>query len=234
MNTLPHRKSASGLRPRGLFITGTDTGVGKTAVTAALAQRCRKEMPRVAALKPIVSGMEASGQWTDVEILRAASTPPRSFAETCLYALDPPIAPHWAAAQAGLVLNRSQIHQFIQSQSASMDAVLVEGAGGFLVPLGEDWGFADLARDLQFPVLLVVGLRLGAINHALLSVEAIIARGLPMAGWVANHLQTDLAPGTLETLQRLMPIPCLGEIPFQAAASSAWRSQFLSLPTEWY
>ncbi|WP_414040306.1 dethiobiotin synthase [Acidithiobacillus sp. M4-SHS-6] len=229
-----HSESFSGLQARGLFVTGTDTGVGKTAVTAALAQRCQKEMPRVAALKPIVSGVEAHGQWTDVEILRAASTPPRSFAETCLYALDLPITPHWAAAQAGLLIDRQQIQQFIMTQSVGMDAVLVEGAGGFLVPLGEDWGFAELALDLRFPVLLVVGLRLGAINHALLSVEAILARGLPMAGWVANHLHPDLAPGTLETLHRRMPIPCLGEIPFQAEASSAWRSQFLSLPACWY
>lgn len=228
------QNSCAAPQRRGLFITGTDTGVGKTAVTAALAQRCLQIMARVAALKPIVSGSEASGQWTDVEILRGASTPPRSFAETCLYALDPPIAPHWAAAQSGLVLNRQQIQQFIMTQAVGMDAVLVEGAGGFLVPLGEDWGFADLALDLQFPVLLVVGLRLGAINHALLTVEAILARGLPMAGWVANHLHPDLAPGTLETLQRLMPIPCLGEIPFQVEASSTWRSQFLTLPTGWH
>lgn len=228
------QNSCAAPQRRGLFITGTDTGVGKTAVTAALAQRCLQIMARVAALKPIVSGSEASGQWTDVEILRGASTPPRSFAETCLYALDPPIAPHWAAAQSGLVLNRQHIQHFIMTQAVGMDAVLVEGAGGFLVPLGEDWGFADLALDLQFPVLLVVGLRLGAINHALLSVEAILARGLPMAGWVANHLHPDLAPGTLETLQRLMPIPCLGEIPFQVEASSTWRSQFLTLPTGWH
>lgn len=214
-------------------MTGTDTGVGKTAVTAALAQRCAREMGRVAALKPVVSGVEADGQWSDVEILRAASTPARSFAETCLYALDPPIAPHWAALQAGLTLDRHKIQQFIKQQSAGMKVVLVEGAGGFLVPLGDNWGFADLALDLQFPVLLVVGLRLGAINHALLSAEAILARDLPMAGWVANQVQADLAPGTLETLRRLMPIPCLGEIPFQIEASSIAMSQYLSLPGCW-
>ncbi len=216
-----------------LLVTGTDTGVGKTVVTAALAQRCAREMGRVAALKPVVSGVEANGQWSDVEILRAASTPARSFEQTCLYALDPPIAPHWAAAQAGLTLDRHKIQRFIEQQSADMDAVLVEGAGGFLVPLGDDWSFADLALGLQFPVLLVVGLRLGAINHALLSAEAILARALPLAGWVANHLQPDVAPGTLETLQRLMPSPCLGEIPFQVEATSVCRSQYLSLPTCW-
>lgn len=121
---------------RGLFVTGTDTGVGKTAVTAALAQRCAREMGRVAALKPVVSGVEADGQWSDVEILRAASTPLRSFEQTCLYALNPPIAPHWAAAQAGLTLDRQKIRQFIKQQSAGMHAVLVEGAGGFSGPAG--------------------------------------------------------------------------------------------------
>ncbi len=216
---------------RGIFVTGTDTGVGKTAVTAALAHRCAAEMgARVAALKPIVSGVEANGQWADVEILRAASTPPRSFRETCLYAFDPPIAPHWAAAQSGVVLDRQGVRNFILQQAGAVDVVLVEGAGGFLVPLGASWSFADLALDLQFPVLLVVGLRLGAINHALLSLEAIFKRALPVAGWVANHLQPDLAAGTLETLQRLLPVPCLGEIPFQPAAPHTLRSHHLSLP----
>lgn len=215
---------------RGLFVTGTDTGVGKTTVTAALAQRCAQEKWRVAALKPIVSGIEKAGYWSDVEILREASLPPRSFAETCLYAFDPPLAPHWAAAQARVTVDRCKTQQFITQHSVGMDVVIVEGAGGFLVPLGADWSFADLAMDLQFPVLLVVGLRLGAINHALLSIEAIRARGLELAGWVANHLQSDVAAGTLETLLERMPAPCLGEIPFEPNTLATVKQRYLSLP----
>ncbi len=215
---------------RGLFITGTDTGVGKTAVTAALARLCAGHGMRVAALKPIVSGVEADGTWEDVEILRAASQPSRSIAETNLYAFAPPLAPHWAAQQAGVTVDRGRVVAFVRAQSVAMDCVLVEGAGGFLVPLGADWGFAELAEDLHFPVLLVVGLRLGAINHALLSVEAIRARGLLFAGWVANTLNPAVAEGTLETLQQRLPAPCLGMLPYTPLWSAAVLSPYLSLP----
>ncbi len=219
---------------RGLFITGTDTGVGKTAVTAALAQLCAGHGMRVAALKPIVSGVGADGTWEDVEILRAASQPPRSIAETTLYAFDPPLAPHWAAQRAGVTMDRGRAAAFVRAQSVAMDCVLVEGAGGLLVPLGADWGFAELAEDLHFPVLLVVGLRLGAINHTLLSVEAIRARGLPFAGWVANTLNPAVAEGTLETLQQRLPAPCLGVLPYIPHWSAAVLSPYLSLPASLY
>jgi dethiobiotin synthetase len=184
----------------------------------------------VAALKPIVSGVEADGTWEDVEILRAASQPPRSVAETGLYAFEPPVAPHWAARQAGVTVERERVAAFVRMQSAAMDCVLVEGAGGFLSPLGDDWGVAELAGDLQFPVLLVVGLRLGAINHTLLSVEAIRARGLRLAGWVANTLNPAVAVGTLETLQGRLAAPCLGVLPYMPHWSPAILSPCLSLP----
>ncbi|MHB1495024.1 MAG: dethiobiotin synthase [Acidithiobacillus sp.] len=219
---------------RGLFITGTDTGVGKTAVTAALTQLCAGHGMRVAALKPIVSGVETDGTWEDVEILRAASQPPRSIAETNLYAFDPPLAPHWAAQQAGVTVDRGRVAAFVRAQSVAMDCVLVEGAGGFLVPLGADWGFAELAEDLHFPVLLVVGLRLGAINHTLLSVEAIRTRGLSFAGWVANTLNPAVAEGTLETLQQRLSAPCLGVLPYIPHWSAAVLSPYLSLPASLY
>ena len=219
---------------RGLLVTGTDTGVGKTAVTAALAHKCAQHGMLVAALKPIVSGVEAGGTWEDVEILRAASQPPRSVAETGLYAFDPPVAPHWAAHQAGVTVERGRVAAFVRMQSAAMDCVLVEGAGGFLTPLGDDWGVAELARDLHFPVLLVVGLRLGAINHTLLSVEAIRARGLRLAGWVANTLNPAVAVGTLETLQGRLAAPCLGVLPYRPHWSPAILSPCLSLPDVLY
>ena len=229
------RSQGQQARPaRGIFITGTDTGVGKTAVTAALARLCASHGMRVAALKPVVSGAETDGTWEDVEILRAANQPPRSIAETNLYAFDPPLAPHWAAQQAGVTMDRGRVAAFVRAQCEAVDHLLVEGAGGFLAPLGEGWGLAELAEDLRFPVLLVVGLRLGAINHALLSVEAIRARGLPFAGWVANTPNPVVAEGTLETLRQRLPAPCLGVLPHIPLWSAAILSPYLSLPETGY
>ncbi len=222
------------IQTRGIWITGTDTGVGKTAVTAALARLCAGRGMRVAALKPIVSGVEADGTWADVEILRAASQPPRSIAETNLYAFDPPLAPHWAARRAGVAVDRGRVAAFVRAQCEAVDHLLVEGAGGFLAPLGDGWGLAELAEDLRFPVLLVVGLRLGAINHALLSVEAIRARGLSFAGWVANTPNPVVAEGTLETLRQRLPAPCLGVLPHIPLWSAAILSPYLSLPETGY
>ena len=221
-------------RSRGLFITGTDTGVGKTVVTAALVQGYARHGLRAAALKPIVSGVEADGTWADVEILRTASQPPRSIAETNLYAFDPPLAPHWAARRAGVTVDRGRVAAFVRAQCEAVDHLLVEGAGGFLAPLGDGWGLAELAEDLCFPVLLVVGLRLGAINHALLSLEAIRARGLPFAGWVANTPNPGVAEGTLETLRQRLPAPCLGVLPHIPLWSVAILSPYLSLPETRY
>ncbi len=205
---------------RGFFVTGTDTGIGKTRVTALLAAACAAMGNRVAALKPLASGCSADGTWEDIESLRQASLPPRSVAQCNLYRLGPPIAPHWAARQAGIRLDRSALQEFVREQAAGMDVVLVEGAGGVLVPLGDGWDMLDWAAGLGFPVILVAGLRLGAISHARLSESAILSRGLPYAGWIANCCVDPVPPGTREGLLEWMRGEYLGEVPFGWDGSS--------------
>ncbi|WP_461275553.1 dethiobiotin synthase [Acidithiobacillus sp.] len=214
---------------KGFFVTGTDTGVGKTVVSAALVHAYAARGERVAGLKPVVSGA-VDGVWEDVEILRQASVPPRSREECNLYAFPAAIAPHWAAQQVGQRIDLDAILRFLEEQAAGVDRVIVEGAGGFLVPLGDGRSFADLALGLRLPVVLVVDLRLGAINHALLSAEAIIRRGLPWGGWVGNHVRPQpVAAGTLEGLQEGLPGPCLGVFPYHAAPRPQTLSRCLNL-----
>ncbi|MBU2755472.1 dethiobiotin synthase [Acidithiobacillus sp. CV18-2] len=201
---------------QGYFITGTDTEVGKTHVTAALASAFAARGLTVAALKPYASGQEADGTWTDIEQLRAASHPPLPQKECNLYRFAPPIAPHWAAQLAGQNMDRSRLTAFVQARAQQVDRLLVEGAGGLLVPLGPGWDTLDWIEELGLPLILVVGLRLGAINHARLSEAVVLQRGIPYAGWIANHCQEQVAAGTLETLQELMLGNYLGRLPFLA------------------
>ena len=207
---------------QGYFITGTDTEVGKTRVTAALARAFAARGERVAALKPYASGQEADGSWTDIEQLRQASHPPLTVDACNLYRFVPPIAPHWAARLVGQEMDRQTLTDFVQQRARQVDRVLVEGAGGLLVPLGSVWDTLDWVEDLGLPLILVVALRLGAINHARLTEAVIRQRGVPYAGWVANHVQDGVvAAGTRESLQLWMQGPFLGEIPYQGTEWSA-------------
>lgn len=215
---------------KGVFVTGTDTSVGKTLVSTALVLMYGRQGGRVAGLKPVVSGVTEGGLWEDVEALRRASAPPRSTAECTLYAFEPAIAPHWAAHQDGRVLDIESLVSFVREQAHAVDWVVVEGAGGFLVPLGGGLGFGDLAQALALPVVLVVGLRLGAINHALLSYEAIVARGLVVKGWIGSGLGSDIAPGTVEGLHEYLPAPCLGIIPYHSPVDPLFAARHIRLP----
>ncbi|AWP24014.1 dethiobiotin synthase [Acidiferrobacter sp. SPIII_3] len=214
----------------GVFVTGTDTGVGKTLVSTALVLGYAERGERVAGLKPIVSGMVEGGVYEDVEALRRASVPARAVEECTLYAFRPAIAPHFAAAQAGRTVDLAAVVRFVQGAWREVDRVVVEGAGGFLVPLTATDGFADLARALNLPVVLVVGLRLGAINHALLTYEAIIARGLVLAGWVGTMLAPEVAAGTLEGLRDYLPAPCLGIVPYHAPVDPEFARRHITIP----
>lgn len=215
---------------KGVFVTGTDTGVGKTLVSTALVLAYAKRGERVAGLKPVVSGRLDSGFYEDVEALRQASVPSRSMDECTLYAFPPAIAPHFAAAQAGRTIDPAALLRFVHTASRGVERVVVEGAGGFLVPLTADSSFADFAYALGLPVVLVVGLRLGAINHALLTCEAIRARGLTLAGWVGSQLAPDVAAGTLEGLQAHVPAPCLGIVPHHVPVDPRFAQRFLTIP----
>lgn len=205
------------------FLTGTDTEVGKTHIACALLHRARSAGHVAVGLKPVAAGTDATGANDDVVRIRAASSRQLPDAVVNPYCFAPAIAPHIAAADAGVVIDFARIAATVDAARAAADFVVVEGAGGFCVPFGVDRNAADLARQLALPVVLVVGMRLGCINHALLSAEAIAARGLPLAGWVANRL----APGmqrfaeNLATLEQLLPAPCLGVVPWGTSPADA-------------
>ncbi len=202
----------------GLFVTGTDTGVGKTLVAAALLHALAARGLRVVGMKPVAAGCEQRDGETvneDVLALAAASNvqAPRDWINP--YRFAEPIAPHLAAASAGVSMDLDHLVRCYDALAAHADRVVVEGAGGFLVPLDEGRTLADLAVRLGLPVVLVVGMRLGCLNHALLTREAIRARGLTLAGWVANSLAVPMPrfDDNLAYLERALAAPLLGVIP---------------------
>lgn len=216
---------------QGYFITGTDTGVGKTVATATLAAALARRGRTVAALKPVVSGREDDGHFTDVEWLRRYSHPPLTVAECNCYAFPEPIAPHWAARLHGQVIHRQRLTEFVRQAAARVDRVLVEGAGGLLVPLGSDWDYRDWAAELGLPLILVVALRLGAINHARLTEEAILAHALPYAGWIGTRPAPGApAAGTLEGLRAGLRGPLLGLLPHVERPDPQTLALHLHLP----
>jgi len=219
-------------RNAGVFVTGTDTGVGKTWACIALLEALRRQGCRVAGMKPIASGCEetpAGLRNEDALLLQrhSALALPYERVNPCRYA--PPIAPHIAARRAGREISVAAILQSFEELRREADFVVVEGVGGWRVPLGPDLGpertLADLAHAMRLPVLLVVGLRLGCLNHALLSAEAIRADGLELKGWVANRLEPgyETLPETLETLSRGLGAPPLGLLPFVSPPPPADR-----------
>ena len=208
---------------RGWFVTGTDTEIGKTHVACGLLRLLAGRGQQVAGFKPVATGCEvvAGGlRNADALALRQAGTVDVSYETVNPYAFVPPIAPHLAAREAGVAIGPEPILRAFAALNAQADAVVVEGAGGWRVPLGDDWDMADLAAMLDLPVILVVGMRLGCINHALLSAEAI---GPRLCGWVANAPQPAMAAlaGNLQTLQDRMPAPCLGVVRHGQAAEAA-------------
>lgn len=224
---------------RGVYITGTDTEVGKTRVAAALVRAFAAAGLRSAGYKPVAAGIDrAAGETVneDVLALHAASSPGLALAEVGPLQLDTPVAPHLAAAAEGRRIERSALVAGARALLARHDVVVVEGAGGWCVPLGADWDSSDVARELGLPVIVVVGLRLGCLNHALLTAEAIRARGLPLAGWVGNTLDAQMPQleGNLATLHhefaRRHAAPCLGRVPHLSPPQPAAVAPHLDLP----
>jgi dethiobiotin synthetase len=203
---------------KGFFITGTDTEIGKTFVTAALTRALAVHGLRVAPIKSLAAGQAfADGRWVneDVATLLAAQNLGLTDAEVGPLQFREPCAPHIAARLEARNIDRDALLAAIRATAAKADLALVEGVGGFRVPLTDTWDTADLAVDLGLPVILVVGLRLGCINHALLTAEAIRARGLTLAAWVANTVdphQPHVADN-LASLQAGLKAPCLGHLP---------------------
>lgn len=215
--------------PRAYFVTGTDTEVGKTLCTAALLQLARRQGLSTAGMKPIASGCVATPAGLrneDALAHLAETTPPLpDYGTVNPYAFAPAIAPHIAAAEAGVVVDFALITRLWRELSAGRDFALLEGAGGWQVPIDRERCFPDLAVALELPVLLVVGVRLGCINHALLTAAAIRARGLRLAGWIGNRIDPGFSrlEENLAALHRHLPAPCLGIVPPLPAPSLADR-----------
>ena len=203
------------------FVTGTDTGVGKTLVSAALLHALARLHPRVVGMKPIAAGLvERNGVAIsdDVRALRAASTLAVTAALDNPVALPEPMSPHLAARRAGQTIEIAKLAAACAALRARADAVVVEGAGGWRVPINDRQTIADLARALEIPVVLVVGVRLGCLNHALLTAEAIAADRVRLAGWVANVVDPGFEPvdDNVATLRARLPAPLLATIRWQA------------------
>lgn len=198
------------------FVTGTDTGVGKTRTSCALLHALRAEHPKCVGMKPFATGAEETANgWTneDVVQLRAASTLQVAPELDNPYLLPWPVSPHIAAKLAGQTIDIERIVQAFDALCQQADAVVVEGAGGFVVPINDKQTSADLAQALDLPVIMVVGVRLGCLNHALLTREAIKARGLKLAGWVANRLDPDMPAieDNIATLRARLRAPMLAD-----------------------
>jgi len=200
------------------FITGTDTGVGKTLISCALLHGFAAQGKRVVGMKPVAAGRADGGQHEDVRQLRAASDVLASGGQINPYCFVQAVAPLLAAQFVGISIDFARIVESFSELNAQADVVIVEGVGGFRVPLNPEQDSADLAEQLGLPVVLVVGMRLGCLSHALLTAEAIAARGLTLAGWVANVLDADMAmlSENIAALRQRLDAPLLGVVPCQA------------------
>jgi dethiobiotin synthetase len=203
----------------GFFVTGTDTEVGKTLISGALITQLKKQHAVVAGFKPVVAGMNLiAGKMCNEDILALASAmnykPQEDYLDICPYQLATPAAPHLVAKEANIHLDYEVMLNAFNKVRDKSDAIVVEGVGGFKVPFHDGKTSADFAQDMGLPIVLVVGMRLGCINHALLTVEAIQSRGLRLAGWVANTIgPMTLLEENITTLEHLIPAPLLGVIP---------------------
>lgn len=217
------------------FIAGTDTDVGKTTVAAALLHAARLAGLSTAAAKPVASGCTAGAEGlrnADALALLAECSLPLSYVEVNPLAFAPAIAPHLAAREACVRLDLDALLGPVQRILAKgADFTLVEGAGGWRVPLAGQASLSDLPVALALPVILVVGVRLGCISHALLTAEAIARDGLSLAGWVANIIDplTERLDDNLATLAERLPAPCLGRVPRLPEAGPQAVAAYLDL-----
>ena len=216
------------------FITGTDTSVGKTLVSCALLHAFAARGKSVIGMKPVAAGCAPTPQGLvceDVADLMAASTVPAPRELVNPYAFQPPLAPHIAAAQAGVIIELEPLLAACGALQALAEVVIVEGVGGWRVPLNPREDSADLARRLGLPVILVVGMRLGCLSHALLTAQAIEASGLKLAGWVANRIDPLMAAfdDNLRALQTRLAAPLLGVVPYASEPNAALAAEYLHL-----
>lgn len=218
----------------GLFITGTDTGCGKTEITLGLMQALQQRGESVLGMKPVASGAERTGDGLrneDALRIQAECSHQLAYERVNPFAYAPAIAPHLAAESSGRAIDLDQIQAEYRALSQLADRLIVEGVGGWLVPLGADSTVADLVLRLELPVILVVGLRLGCINHALLTQAAMQQSGVQVLGWVGNQVESgmDSLEGNLATLRERLAGPCLGVVPWLEHPSPEVISRHLDI-----
>lgn len=219
----------------GFFVTGTDTGVGKSLASASLLHALRARGVRAVGMKPVASGCERTpGGWRneDALLLQAASEPRPPYEDINPYALPLPLAPELAAPAAGVELALEPLLAAHARLAASADTVVVEGVGGWASPLSAALDQLDLVRALRLPVVLVVGLRLGCINHARLTARALAADGVELIGWIASEVDPAMAciDENFATLGQRLPAPCWGRLPHRARPDPAGLAAYLRLP----
>lgn len=218
---------------KGYFVTGTDTGVGKTEISLGLMAALQGSGYRVLGMKPVAAGCSLQqGCWVNEDALRlqCQGSLRMAYEQINPYALEPAIAPHLAAAEAGIELGFERILTGYRLLASQADWVVVEGAGGWRVPLGADGDMADLASALGLPVVLVVGLRLGCINHSLLTLESVLSRGVELAGWVANRIDPAMerVDENIHCLLQSIPAPCFGVLDWLERPNPEKIAGFLS------
>lgn len=213
------------------FVTGTDTGVGKTLVSCALLHAFAAQGKRVVGFKPVAAGCDDDDHNDDANRLRAASTVRATYGQINPYCFPHPIAPHLSARHAGSRIDFSRIFASFDELAGQSDEVIVEGVGGFCVPLNEKQDSVDLVKQLDIPVILVVGMRLGCLNHALLTMRAIAEAQIECAGWVANVLDADMPAlqENIDTLRERIQAPLLGVIPFQSQSDARAAATHLDI-----
>lgn len=215
------------------FVTGTDTGVGKTLVSCGLLHAFAAQGKRVVGFKPVAAGCDDDYHNDDAKQLRDASTVRASYGQINPYCFPHPIAPHLSARHAGSRIDFSRIFASYDELAGQSDEVIVEGVGGFCVPLNEKQDSVDLTKQLDIPVILVVGMRLGCLNHALLTLRVIADAQIECAGWIANVLDADMPAlqENIDTLRERIQAPLLGVIPFQSQPDAREAATHLDIST---
>ncbi len=218
-----------------IYVTGTDTGIGKTLASCTLLHALRGHGLRAAGMKPVASGCERiDGVWknADALALQVAGEAGIAYADINPFALEHPLAPELAARDAGIELALPPILDAHARLALRNDAVVVEGVGGWAAPLSASLMQADLVRALRLPVVLVVGLRLGCLNHALLSARAIVADGVHLAGWIASHVDPAMerVDDNIAMLRERLPAPCWGVLPHAPGGDPMAMEAYLRIP----
>ncbi|MEO6154202.1 MAG: dethiobiotin synthase [Thermomonas sp.] len=225
------------MRVFSVYVTGTDTGIGKTLVSCALLHGLRGNGVRAIGMKPVASGCErVHGPWRNADALAllAASDPRPDYADLNPVALPLPLAPELAARDAGIEVSLQSLLDAHARLARQADALVVEGVGGWSAPLSATLMQADFVHALRMPVLLVVGMRLGCLNHALLSVRAIAADGAHLAGWIASHVDPAMerVDDNLQMLRERLPAPCWGVLPHAIDPDPAKFADHLRIPIQ--